>query len=170
MTELWDIYNGCMEKTGRVHERGIPLEKGDYHLVIHVWPVNKKGQLLIQKRADTVKRHPGMWSVTGGSVLSGEDILSGMKRELSEELGLSAGSYEPHLAFILRRHDSFAGVYFCFADVEAEELSLQKEEVAEVKWVTRQQLSDMLDSGSFLLSSDYTEMLFNEIDRIKDFI
>lgn len=47
--ELWDIYDELRCKTGRTHERGNLLPSGDYHLVIHVWIVNDKGEFLIQK-------------------------------------------------------------------------------------------------------------------------
>jgi len=35
--ELWDIYDKYRHKTGRIHERGIPLKDGDYHLVLHIF-------------------------------------------------------------------------------------------------------------------------------------
>ena len=47
--EQWDIYDKCFVKTGRTHERGKTLEEGDYHLVVHIYPINSKGQILIQK-------------------------------------------------------------------------------------------------------------------------
>lgn len=52
--ELWDLYDGCFKKTGRTHERGKPLPEGQYHLVVHIYPINRKGEILIQKRLDTV--------------------------------------------------------------------------------------------------------------------
>ena len=48
--ELWDVYDHCFQKTGRLHERGNPLPSGEYHLVVAVYPVNSQGQVLIQRR------------------------------------------------------------------------------------------------------------------------
>jgi hypothetical protein len=36
MSELWDVYDKNRNKTGRTHERGKPLLKGHYHLVVCV--------------------------------------------------------------------------------------------------------------------------------------
>ena len=47
--EVWDIYDKYRQKTGRVHKRGNSMPNGDYHLVIHIWIVNDKGEFLIQK-------------------------------------------------------------------------------------------------------------------------
>lgn len=32
MLEMWDLYNGKREKTGRVLPRGVPVPKGLYHI------------------------------------------------------------------------------------------------------------------------------------------
>lgn len=36
MRELWDILDENGNKTGRLRERGTPMRKGEYHLVIQV--------------------------------------------------------------------------------------------------------------------------------------
>ena len=50
MIELWDILDENGNITGRLHERGKPMVEGDYHLVVHVWIMNHKGEFLISKR------------------------------------------------------------------------------------------------------------------------
>lgn len=44
--EIWDIYDKYRRKTGATHERRITMKTGDYHIVVHVWVVNSKGELL----------------------------------------------------------------------------------------------------------------------------
>jgi len=36
MTELWDILDENGNVTGRFHERGKPMNKGEYHLEVSV--------------------------------------------------------------------------------------------------------------------------------------
>ena len=48
--EHWDIYNADRIPTGKTIERDTPLQKGEYHLVVHVCIFNSDGELLIQKR------------------------------------------------------------------------------------------------------------------------
>lgn len=40
------------------------------------------------KRADTKKFLPGVWELPGGHIEFGEDVVSGLKREVLEELGM----------------------------------------------------------------------------------
>ncbi|MCL2249565.1 MAG: phosphotransferase, partial [Oscillospiraceae bacterium] len=49
--EVWDILDKDGNKTGRFHERGKPMATGDYHVVVHVWNHNGRGEWLIDKRS-----------------------------------------------------------------------------------------------------------------------
>lgn len=160
--ELWDVYDGCFRMTGRTHERGMPLPHGDYHLVVHIYPVNKKGEILIQKRVDTVSWKPGYWAATGGSATAGEDAFTACQRELKEEIGLEATLENSSLALMYRRNDSFSTVWLVRTDADLEEFQLQPEEVAAVKWVSPEEIKKMITSGIFIDYS-YLDYLFTLI-------
>jgi len=162
--ELWDIYDKCFIKTGRLHERGKPMNKGDYHLVVHIYPINSKGQILIQKRADTVSWKPGYWAVTGGSAVAGDDAWTTCQKELWEELGLKADRENACLAMMYRRHNSFCAVWLVRTDVSIDELKLQASEVTEARWVTREELKFMAEKGIWV-DYFYLDFLFNLIDE-----
>ena len=87
--EIWDLYNERRELIGREHIRGEEIPEGCYHLVVHVWIRNSKGEYLISQRSADRPMHPLKWECVGGSVLKGEDSLSGALRETKEEVGLS---------------------------------------------------------------------------------
>lgn len=159
MAELWDIYNKYRQKTGRTIERGKELASGEYHLVVHIWLLNQKGELLIQKRQEHLAWRPGIWAVTGGSAITGEDAYGAARRELSEELGLedTEGSIEFLMEF--KRHDSLCSVWLFPCDTPAEELVLQEEEVADAKWVSKEELKKMAAEG-ICYSYDYLDVLF----------
>ncbi len=147
--ELWDVYDHCFQKTGRIHERGNPLPPGEYHLVVAVYPVNSQGQVLIQKRNPDLKLMPGLWAATGGSALQGEDAWAACQRELWEELGLCATKEHSEMVAVFKRIDSFNTVWLIHTDVNAEELKLQKEEVSDVRWVSVAELKEMAKNGTF---------------------
>jgi hypothetical protein len=42
--ELWDVYNADRVLTGKTMVRGEPIQKGQYHLVVHACIFDKKGQ------------------------------------------------------------------------------------------------------------------------------
>ena len=88
--EIWDLYDAQGEKTGKTMIRGEAIPVGFYHIGVHIWPMNDKGELLIQRRSMGVQWKPGIWAVTGGSAVSGEEPLTAARRELREELGYAA--------------------------------------------------------------------------------
>lgn len=146
--ELWDIYDECFEKTGRVIMRGEPLKKGDYHLVVHIYPVSADGQILVQKRSMEVEWMPGIWAATGGSAVAGETPWQACHRELLEELGIDADKDDAMLAAIFKRTDSFNCVFVIRTDKDVN-VTLQKEEVAQAKWLPVEQIREMMKEGSF---------------------
>ena len=86
--EKWDLYTKYREKTGKEHIRGEKIPKGFYHLVVHVWIRNRKGEYLISQRSVSRPTFPLMWECVGGSVLMGESSIDGALREVKEEVGL----------------------------------------------------------------------------------
>ena len=164
MAELWDIYDKCRQKTGKTMERGKNFGKGDYHLVAHIWPLNSKGELLIQKRQEHLTWRPGIWAATGGSAVAGENAYEAALRELKEELGITGVEDSIEFLMEIKRHDSLCSIWLVPCDIPAEQLVLQKEEVADAKWASRKEIHRMIAANEFH-SYDYLEMLFQLIDQ-----
>ena len=108
--EIWDLYDGCGEKTGRTLVRGEAIPTGFYHIGVHIWPMHGRGELLIQRRSMSVQWKPGIWAATGGSAVSGEEPLAAARRELREELGYAASEEEMRFVARLRRSNSYCYV------------------------------------------------------------
>ena len=148
--EKWDILNAQGTPTGKTVVRGRTfLRPGEYHLVVHIWIVSSKGELLIQKRSKVKKLMPGEWAATGGSAFSGESSLSAAKRELAEELGIKARESELRFIKRIKRRNSLVDVWFTMCDTPAENLTLQKGEVALARWVDTKTFSEMVEKGKF---------------------
>ena len=86
--EIWDLYNENRELFGKDHVRGEQLPIDGYHLMVHVWIRNSKGQYLISQRSANRPTYPLMWECVGGSVVKGEGSLLGAIREAKEEVGV----------------------------------------------------------------------------------
>ena len=87
--ESWDILSRNGKPTGKTVSRMCPiLRRGEYHLVVHIWTVDGKGNVLIQRRSDQKPLMPGEWAATGGAAVSGETSRFAACRELKEELGI----------------------------------------------------------------------------------
>ncbi len=165
--ELWDVLDSTGKMTGKTMVRGQPLQSGDYHLVVHIWIVDRKGNLLIQRRAEDRYPMPGEWAVTGGSAMAGEDSRTAICRELREELGIACRPDEPILLRRPRRRNAFVDSWLllCSDTIPVSDLHLQTEEVAGARWVTREELQTAIREGNFHhYGADYFQTLFEGID------
>ena len=145
--ELWDLYDKELKPLGKTNIRGLPLDKGEYHLVVFVWTFNSCGQVLMTKRSAEKQSYAGLWEHTGGSVQAGETSLQAIQRELREETGISATVEDLQLAESYRRSNDICDIYFLKKDVPLEEIRLQPGETCDAKWVSRAQLEDMISKG-----------------------
>ncbi len=142
--EIWDLYDRKRNKIGKTHVRGVPIDEGFYHLVVHVWIQNEKGEVLLSKR-DPNKSFGGLWECTGGSVLAGESSLEGAIREVEEEIGLQLDDRKGTFVFskIASTHHSD---YWLFpANPSLSDLQLQQGEVVDVMWANEEQYEKMVE-------------------------
>ena len=86
--EWLDVLDENGNYTGKSEERQVVHNDGLWHIHVGVWIMNKKGELLFQKRSMEKKVNPGKWSRTGGHVDSGETPLEAIQRETYEEIGV----------------------------------------------------------------------------------
>lgn len=160
--EIWDLYDAQGRRTGETMRRGEAIPAGLYHLGVHIWPINSKGEFLIQRRAQSVRWKPGRWSATGGCAVAGEDDLSAAIRELREELGYEAGRNELRHIATLKRVNSFCSLFALFTNRPTQAFSLQAEEVSAIAWRSRRQLEEMLSAGMLHhYGSAYFRLLFD---------
>lgn len=142
MEELWDLYDINRNKLGRLHKRGLPLNSGEYHLAVEIWVKNSDNQILL------TQRHPdkpwgGYWESTMGSVIAGEDSISGAKRELVEETGIK--NIDKQIVFLgtITTKDWIVDSYIVKLDTPMYDLKLQDGEVINAKWADIYEFEDM---------------------------
>lgn len=163
--EWLDIYaldGNDLVRTGRTSLRGATLGVGEHHLLIQIWVRRDNGDYLIQKRPEHLKNLPGLWATTSGYVHAGEDAPNAAIRELREEMGIVAELDALQFITQRRRTHSIANVYLLERDVADDEIVMQVEEVAAVKWADPDTIRHMVQDTSFLnYGSDYFETLFS---------
>ena len=169
--ELWDLYNERRELTGRDHVRGENVPQGFYHLVVHVWIRNSKGEYLISQRSADRPAFPLMWECVGGSVVKGEDSLTGALRETQEEVGLTLSPEDGKLVYsVVGRVVNgvkFTDILDVWLFEHDDPVSLERattNEVAQVVWMTKEQIRELFDAGKLVHTLDYffeTEELGN---------
>ena len=165
--EIIDIYNKRREKTNKTCERGKEKD-GEYGLSVHIWIMNKEGKFLVQKRTKSRKRFPNMWSLTAGAVDTGETSVEGAIREAKEEIGINIEKEEFELILSIKRKHNFLDIWLVRKDIDLKDIVMQEEEVQEVKWVTKEELEEMIKNdevaGTVTL---YYKMFFTILEIFK---
>jgi len=166
--EKWDLYTKYREKTGKEHIRGNELPDGCYHLVVHVWIKNSKGEYLISQRAADRPTYPLMWECVGGSVIKGESSIEGAIRETKEEVGTSLLPEQGRLLFSKIRGiidgKKFNDIMDVWLFEYNGEISLENAttaEVADCRWMTAGEIKQLYDRGEFVDTLDYFFCAFN---------
>ena len=141
--ELIDIVNENNELTGQVEDRWIAYEKGLWRRTVSCWIINEKGEILLQKRAGDKRKNPNKWAKTGGQVDAGETVEEAIFREVKEELGIEVPKEQIKVIDIHKSNDKnkrFSYNFIFVVNYKIEDYILQKEEVAEVKYVTIEEM------------------------------
>ena len=149
--ELVDLYDENRVPLGKTAERHAPKGPGEYRLVVHVCAFDSRGRLLIQRRAEEKALWPGRWDVSvGGGVDAGETSRQAAEREFREELGypLDLGSLRQSVT--VNFDGGFDDFFIIQRDFDLASLVLQREEVAEVRYVTETEAEALRLDGSFI--------------------
>lgn len=163
--EKWDLYTKYRENTGKEHIRGEAIPDGFYHLVVHVWIRNSKGEYLISQRSANRPSFPLMWECAGGSVIKGESSIEGAIREVKEEVGLDLKGEDGRLLFSKIRGTDYKYECKVFNDIMDVwlfdydgELRLEEattDEVADCKWMTVSEIRKLYEEKELVQTLDY---------------
>lgn len=150
--EYWDLYDKNRKPLNKIHQRGIPLNDNEYHVVVSVVTINSKKEVLITLRDPSKKTYPNTWEITTGSVLSGETSQNAALRELFEETGINASKNELISIKTLMGQLSFVDMYMIKKDIEITSLRMQPGETTAAKWVSFEKFNEMVRQGNISTS------------------
>lgn len=160
--ELVDVYNKRHENLNYTKGRK-ELKTGEYRISCFAWIINEKNEILIQQRLATAKNAPNMWETVSGGAIADDDSLSGIMRELDEELGIKANVDDLTFIGSYIRYNDFVEVWVLKSNILVTDLSLQVEEVQAAKWVTISQYEDMIEKKTAINSAfDLFKRYFSE--------
>jgi 8-oxo-dGTP diphosphatase len=157
--EMCNIVDELGNRTGRVVTRGMNLAPGEFYPVVHVWIRDKLSNYLIQQRAFHLASSPGVWAVTVGYMLAGEDSISGAIREVKEELGIQLSSSQLKLIDRHTMENRVEDVWL--ADISRSSMGspILGPEVADWKWVSKAELEQMVNQNDFFRYSYFNTFL-----------
>ncbi|MDD6157733.1 MAG: NUDIX domain-containing protein [Lachnospiraceae bacterium] len=162
--EKWDLYTRYRQKTGEeyIRQDTCRIPEGRYHLVVHVWIRNSKGEYLISQRAANRPTYPLMWECVGGSVIAGETSLEGALRETFEEVGVQLDPKRGKILFSKIRNDfdgkkfrDIMDVWLFEYDGNVDLKNATTDEVADVRWMKTEKIKAYYDMGKLAETLDY---------------
>ena len=171
--ELIDVVNENNELTGQIEERWTAYEKGLWRRTVSCWIMNENGDILLQKRTANKRRNPNKWAKTGGQVDSGESAEEAIFREVKEELGIEIPQEQIKVIEIRKSDDKnkrFAYNFIFVVNYKINEYKLQKDEVAEVKYVSIEDMENLKknDDTNYTFCNWKENEFYNEINVLKN--
>ncbi len=173
MEEYLDILNKRGEKTGVSRSYKDAHREGLTHRTAHVWFLNPKNELLLQKRSANKVAYPNHWDISAaGHVSAGQTSLEAAKRETKEELGLTLPDSAFEYLFTVEEYvvlnngtyvnNEFQDVYLVHEDTDLSSMNLAADEVSEVRWVPIADFKTWVDGDGELMvphAEEYSQLL-----------
>lgn len=128
--------------------------QGARYRIVRVSVEDKDGTVLLQKRLASKKSYPGCWDTSaGGNIAYGESYEAAAERELYEETGIKDVNLEEVAYFYGEAISPEGNMMNRFTKVyrvvvpKTIQITPQPEEVAELRWVTREELGEIIAEG-----------------------
>ena len=119
------------------------------HPVVHLHVFNSQGHLYLQKRPDWKDIQPGKWdTATGGHIDLGENVEMALRREVSEELGITQFEFETlgHYVFESERERELVYVHRTTYDLP---ITPNSGELDGGRFFSPQEITDNMGKGLF---------------------
>ncbi len=173
--EYLDIFDESGNSLGVKKTKSEAHSQGLWHKNAHVWIINSKKEVLLQKRSLIVENHPDLWDISAaGHVSSGQDIIYTALRETEEEIGLKLDPSQLIPIGIIKEmsrvgdyiNNEFNSIFVVRMDLDPEKIEKQ-EEVSEVKFISYKILKEIVESGdkTFVPHPQEYQLLFNYLDK-----
>lgn len=174
--ERLDVLDENGNKTGISKSKEEVHAKGLWHGTVQIWLMNSKGEILVQKRSHLKQSRPGKWDNScAGHMAAGESAIETAVRELKEELNIDIAhenlellyksqskQIEKNGAFINHQHNN---VFLVEKDIDITKLTLQEEEVDEVRFIHHEELEQHFHNKTMDLDF-YPDFYKNEIHML----
>ncbi len=155
MDEILDIVNEKGEIIGKAHRSEIHGNNKLLHRVVHVLVLNRKGDILLQKRSMNKDVAPGRWDTSvGGHVNEGESIQEALERETMEELGIKPEEVR-FLYTYIHTNPYESELVYTHECLHEGPFKYDKEEIEELRFWSIEEIKQSLGKG--ILSDNFED-------------
>jgi len=175
--EEFDILDENGNLTGIKKARKDVHKDGDWHKAVHIWIVNEKGEVLLQRRSENKDSNPNKLDISSAGHLEvGDDSKTGAIRELKEELNIDVSENDLEFICTLKEesrytetfiNNEFDDLYILKTNLKIEDMEFQKEEISEIFYVPYKELKDMAKNKhpELLVHDGEFKILFDILDK-----
>lgn len=155
--ELFHLVDENDKRLGFISRQEAHRNTSKIHRSICVIVINRKKQILFQKRSKFKDTFPGFWTLSvTGHVNYGETYLKAAKRELLEELGVKLKlEFIKKILLHLPSETEFCSIYR--ATVPTDKINHDSDEITATLWVPPSQIPDFVKKNN--LSPDALRIL-----------
>ena len=158
--EYFDVVDANRNPLNYKKVRGTKQEENEYSQGVEMWIINNNSILMTKRSPE--KSHPGNWEVPGGGCQAGETPMETMKREISEEIGVTLTEKDITLIDTTIYHQQFVDMFTTKHKIDLKNTKLQVEEVSDIKFVTKDEFYKMKENNQIVPS------VANRFELIKD--
>ncbi|MFV0249585.1 MAG: NUDIX hydrolase [Bacilli bacterium] len=181
MEEYFDLLDELGNELGEIKLRKEVHRDGDWHKSIHVWIINEKGDILLQRRSSNKDSSPNMLDIScTGHIAAGEDYLDAAIREIKEEVNIDINNTDLQFIATVKRTEQvtpefidneYVNVYLLRTNLKIEEMEKQKEELDDLFYVSYKQFKKMVEEQNMemLRYDEEFELLFKMLDSEFDY-
>ena len=142
--ELEDLYDKNFNKLNKTIRRRVDeIPEGCYVMMSYALIKNNDKYLLEQATA----RSNNTLAIPGGHLLAGEDGLTGLKRELKEELNLEDIKVK-HLDTTIYPYNSYIfNIYLIEDEIDIDSIEFDTNEVVNINWYSKEEIINKIKDG-----------------------
>ena len=146
-TEYRELFANKRKTTGKKMLKDAIQPKGLKYVTVAVFIYNPKThKFLIQKRSAD---KGGKFGTTSGHPIFGQSSLEGMVTEIKEEIGLDVDKDSLKFIDTIERKKKYVDIYYMEKDIKLDNLSIQKEELDEVLWMSKKEIDLFYSKNKF---------------------
>jgi len=133
------------------------------HPVVHVHVFNKNGNLLLQKRSLKKDTQPGKWdTAVGGHISFGENLETGLAREIEEEIGLKNVDCQFVTKYVWESEIEKELTYVFFA-LQNGDININPDEIDEAKFWSRNEINQTIGKNIFTPNFEFEWNKFKKL-------
>jgi 8-oxo-dGTP pyrophosphatase MutT (NUDIX family) len=119
-------------------------------------------KVFLPKRADTKKFLPSVYEIPGGHIDFGENIVTGLKREIFEEFGMHINVGDPFFAFDYTNHvkgsHSAEIIYFATFIDPIEQVAINPEDHSAYGWFAEDELNQVYSNNKDVDDNEFVAL------------